>query len=152
MTRQINDYLSNASMCGQALTLTPCSVRGMQFIYYHPPPDDYLSVEAERVVAMQGVEFEQAGRKFAVVVTDYVPVDNSSLSPAETFEVRASSIEGVHYIVGYMHSHEKGSPEPSEADLTGLPEGHIGAVWCEGKVRWYSPGDTEQLVPVVNQD
>lgn len=101
---------------------------------------------------MQGVAFEQAGKKFAVVVTDYVPVENCSLTPAETFAVRQSSIEGINYIVGYMHSHESGSPEPSEADLAGLPEGQIGAVWCSGGVRWYTPGDREQLVPVVNQD
>jgi proteasome lid subunit RPN8/RPN11 len=124
----------------------------MIFLYYHPPPDEYLCVEAERVVAMQGVAFEQAGRKFAVVVTDYVPVENCSLTPAETFAVRKSSIEGVGYIVGYMHSHESGSPEPSEADLAGLPEGQLGAVWCNGGVRWYTPGDREQLVPVANQD
>jgi len=124
----------------------------MMLVYYHPPPDEYLCVEAERVVAMQGVFFAREDVPFACVVTDYVPVENSSSTPAESFEVRKSSIEGIEYIVGYMHSHYSGSPEPADADLAGLPEGQIGAVWCDGDVRWYSPGDREQLVPMANQD
>ena len=101
---------------------------------------------------MQGVAFEQAGKKFAVVVTDYVPVENSSSSPTETFAVKKSSLVGIDYIVGFMHSHNSGSPEPSDTDLAGLPEGQVGAVWCDGGVRWYTTGDVEQLVPVANQD
>ncbi len=125
---------------------------GVLFVYYHPAPDEYLCVEVERVVAMQGVFFARDDVPFACVVTDYVPVENCSSSPAETFAVRKSSVEGIAYVVGYMHSHESGSPEPSDADLAGLPEGQIGAVWCDGEVRWYSPGGREQLVPVANQE
>ena len=142
-------------MCSYASTsptAPPCNVRSVFLVYYHPPPDDYLCVEAERVVAMQGVAFEQAGKKFAVVVTDYVPVENSSSSPTETFAVKKSSLVGIDYIVGFMHSHNSGSPEPSDTDLAGLPEGQVGAVWCDGGVRWYTTGDVEQLVPVANQD
>ena len=101
---------------------------------------------------MQGVFFAREDVPFACVVTDYVPVENSSPTPAESFAVKKSSIEGIEYIVGYMHSHNSGSPEPSDTDLAGLPEGQIGAVWCDGDVRWYSPGDREQLVPMSNQD
>ena len=101
---------------------------------------------------MQGVGFEEAGRKLAVVVTGYVPVENCSSTPAETFEVRKSSIEGIDYIVGYMHSHKRGSPEPSEADLAGLPRGQVGAVWCEGELAWYTPGGEEEVVAIAAEN
>ena len=124
----------------------------MIFVYYAEPPHDYLCIEAERIVAMQGLAFEQEGRTFGVVVTDYVPVENSSSTPAETFAVKKSSLLGINHIVGFMHSHDNDEYAPTHSDFAGLPKGQIGAVWCNGGVRWYTHGDEESVLGIAREE
>ena len=124
----------------------------MIFVYYAEPPHDYLCIEAERIVAMQGVVFEQVDKTFAVVVTHYVPVENSSSNPAETFSVMKSSLQGINHIVGFMHSHDSDEYEPTHSDFAGLPQGQIGAVWCDGDVRWYTHGDEDSVLGIAREE
>ena len=120
-------------------------------IMFHPPPEDvvaYLGSEPERVCVMQGVCIENP---HVVVVTDYIPVANSSSSPELTFEVRKRDLRGIDYIVGFMHSHEESLPDPSPADLLGLPPGTVGAVWCTGAIEWYTPSGAAPIDGVISR-
>ena len=104
-------------------------------------------MEAERVVVMQGLYLHFVNQPRAVVVTDYVPVENSSPTPGD-FIVKKASLVGINYIVGFMHSHDSDSPNPSPADLAGLPEGQVGAVWCDGELEWYTASGREEVVAI----
>ncbi len=114
-------------------------------IIYSPTPDSYLSSkEPEVVLAMQGMWLGSF-----CFITNYVPINNSSSEPKEEFLIRKSAIKGINNIVGYLHSHDVDFPNPSENDLIGLPECHIGVVWCDGKLNWYSRNNEIEIVEAI---
>lgn len=39
-------------------------------------------------------------------------------------------------LIGFVHRHPPGFPEPSQEDFEGIGL-YLGAVWCENEVRWY---------------
>lgn len=120
----------------------------MIVVLYAPPPDLYLGKCAEQVAALRGVWLGDR----IVVVTDYVPVRNSSPAPRTTFEVREGDLVGVDSIVGFIHSHDEGEHEATEADLAGLPAAMVGGVWCSGEVSWYTRHGVKQVYGVPRCD
>ena len=111
-------------------------------VLYSEMPTKYLSSEEpEIVLAMQGMWLSSM-----CFISNYVPISNSSSTPRENFLIRKSSIKDIDNIVGYLHTHEPHLPNPSPADLEGLPECHIGVVWCDGKLSLYRRNNEIEVV------
>ena len=91
----------------------------------------------ERVFAVVGSQY----RNF-LFVERFVEVENSSVTPSETFEVLKGSLLSADIprnatIIGFAHTHPPMHYHPSEEDVAGLREGFVGAVICDGCVVWY---------------
>lgn len=82
-----------------------------------------------------------------VVVRSVIPCRNTSKLRTKTFSVTTADYENIEQrvrnagleVVGVVHSHPgQEEPEPSNADIRGLPEGWVGAVWTRGGVCFYT--------------
>lgn len=117
-------------------------------------PDDYPAdffawPFHERAALLCG---QKSGRTFSV--SHVVPVRNSHRNPREHFAVRRSELVRVEQaygpVVGALHTHPAWcSSEPSENDLSGLPEGWVGGVLHRDRIHWYLRHHPDACTPTL---
>jgi proteasome lid subunit RPN8/RPN11 len=121
------------------------SVEGKLLVLHARVPERYLQQgPEEKCCLMLGSMYRKLW-----VVESFLKVPNRADNPCEDFLILRSDVpsEALQWAVGVLHSHPMpGSPEPSDNDLTGLPEGWLGGVFYNGSVNWYT-GNTKRPVP-----
>ncbi len=98
-----------------------------------PPPLWYD--DAEMVALMVGVRW-----RYFYIIRSLLHVPNRADDPAERFSVYRSDVDDLASIVGVAHSHCQEVPEPSRADLRGIPPKWLGMVVAGEDQRWYVRG------------
>lgn len=109
----------------------------------------------ERVAVMIGKRHGNS-----IDVEYIVPVPNVAKVPADAFAVRVADVRMLagdlaDHIVGAIHSHPNDEPMPSKADLHGIRDAWVGAVFCGHRITsWYAKDrliDPRISFPVIDQ-
>jgi proteasome lid subunit RPN8/RPN11 len=85
-------------------------------------------------------------------VRRFVPIPNRHADPAERFTILTEDVRwlvGDSEVIGAIHSHPHGVTMPTDADLRGIEDGYIGAVFAGNTITsWYTRNNPLRSVKV----